>query len=161
MADPKCAGTTKKGAPCKSTGVLDNGFCMAHQPEEVKESRGFGGAQAGAGRPANPRAVDVLRERIEQDIDKVLDPLWEALEAESAVVVGSGRDSQEVEMVPDYRTRITAARELMDRAYGKPKQQTEISGPDGGPVATELITDPQLRNDARDLLERAAGLRSS
>lgn len=31
-----------------------------------------------------------------------------------------------------------AVKELGDRLDGKPKQQTEISGPEGGPVATSL-----------------------
>jgi hypothetical protein len=34
---------------------------------------------------------------------------------------------------------ITAAKEIRDTLDGKPKQQTEISGPDGGPVEVSRI----------------------
>ena len=44
-----------------------------------------------------------------------------------------------------------AVKELGDRLDGKPKQQTEISGPDGGPVQTvskvvREIADPKTPN---------------
>lgn len=35
-------------------------------------------------------------------------------------------------------TRIAAASALLDRAHGKPKQMTEISGPDGAEIQTKL-----------------------
>lgn len=136
----KCTSTTKKGAPCKAAPITGTDKCLAHADEKVRETIGFGGSQPGAGRPKNPRAVDVLRERIERDIDKVLDPLWDALDATNGVVVGNGA-SAEVEILPDYRTRIAAARELLDRGYGRPKQQTELTGADGGPV---VVTFDQL-----------------
>ena len=31
--------------------------------------------------------------------------------------------------------RVAAIKELLDRAYGKSKQQTEVTGPDNGPVS--------------------------
>lgn len=116
-----CKGTNKKGAPCASTSVRDNGYCFAHQPEEVRKSHGFGGPQEGAGRPRKPRAVDVLRERIEANIDRWLRPLEEGLDATRGVVVGDG-DSARVEFVDDIPTRIKAHREAFDRAFGRPTQ---------------------------------------
>lgn len=32
--------------------------------------------------------------------------------------------------------RVTAAVAILDRAYGKPPQSLEVSGPEGGPIAT-------------------------
>lgn len=131
MSKRTCTAKTKKGTACKAVPLTDCDFCLAHAPEDVRESTGFGGSQPGSGRPPTPRAVDVLRERIESDIDEVIDPLWAALGADSGVVVGNGKDAF-VEMLPDHKTRIAAARELLDRGYGKPKQATEITSPDGG-----------------------------
>lgn len=129
MSDEKraCSATTKAGTPCQSPPLAGTELCMAHSPAKVRESRGFVADNGKAGRPRSPRAVDVLRERIEQDIDAVIAPLWEALAAEKSVVVGNG-PSAHVESVPDLPTRIAAARELLDRGYGKPKQATELSG---------------------------------
>jgi hypothetical protein len=70
--------------------------------------------------------VDVLKERIEAGIDEVLKPLWDALTAERAVVVGNGPTAY-VESVKDHPTRIAAVRELLDRGYGRPKQVSEIT----------------------------------
>ena len=35
--------------------------------------------------------------------------------------------------------KIAAAKELLDRGYGKPTQALEHSGPDGGPVVVQRI----------------------
>ena len=35
--------------------------------------------------------------------------------------------------------RVAAARELLDRAHGKPMQAHELSGTDGGPIQTEQV----------------------
>jgi hypothetical protein len=145
-----CAGKTKKGKRCRSTSVRDNGYCFAHQPEEVRKSHGFGGPQPGAGRPRKPRVVDVLRQRIEQDIDHWLGPLERGVVAERGVVVGDGPTAH-VEYVDDIPTQIKAHREAFDRAFGRPTQ----------PVAdvTESIDD-EIRDmlaemDAKDPQRRA------
>lgn len=36
---------------------------------------------------------------------------------------------------------IVAAKEIGDRLEGKPKQQTEVSGPDGGAIPTRLVVE--------------------
>lgn len=42
-------------------------------------------------------------------------------------------------------TRVLAANALLDRGFGKPKQMTEVSGPEEGPIPIETtsITDEQ------------------
>lgn len=137
-----CAGTTKAGKPCRAPALKDTGYCMVHGPEEVRESKGFGGPQEGAGRPRTPRVVDVLRERIERDIDKWLKVYEDALGASRPLGVGSGEDFHVVD-VEDHATRLRALADAFDRAFGKPKQATELSGPDGAPV--------QVEGDAPDL----------
>lgn len=39
------------------------------------------------------------------------------------------------------QSRITAAKEILDRAYGKSVSPIEISGRDGGPVETKDVSD--------------------
>jgi hypothetical protein len=134
VSERACNGTNKIREPCSANplkpgtvieGVSVSGdYCRQHDPN-LPESARMGGAQPGAGRPRKPRAVDVLRERIEQDIDRVLNPLWEALEATQGVVVGTGPTAT-LEVVPDYRTRIAAVRELLDRGYGRAKTTGEL-----------------------------------
>jgi hypothetical protein len=130
-----CHAKTIKGKPCGANplkpgtvieGVAVTGkWCRQHD-HDLPDSARIGGATLGAGRKPRPRAVDVLKERIEQDIDKVLKPLWDALTAERAVVVGNGPQAF-VENVTDHPTRITAVRELLDRGYGRSKQSSEVT----------------------------------
>jgi hypothetical protein len=56
------------------------------------------------------------------------------LTADRGVVVGQG-ETASVEFVPDHDARIKAARELLDRAYGKARLALELTGEDGAPVA--------------------------
>ena len=95
MSKRACHGTTKAGKPCKAAPLHDSDYCLAHTDEETRLSTGFGAP--GTGRPRNPRAVDVLKERIEAGIDEVLKPLWDALTAERAVVVGNGPGAAQAE----------------------------------------------------------------
>lgn len=149
---PHCTATTRAGNPCTASPLHGTSLCLAHSPANVRESAGFVADNGKAGRPKNPRAVDVLRERIEQDIDRVLKPLFDGLEAEQGIALSIKGGGMELATLADFDVRIKAARELLDRAYGKPKQTTEISGADGGPV--ELST-PQ---DALERSRRAAML---
>lgn len=127
----RCAGKNVAGDPCRAHAMRGRDRCIAHAEKEIQASVGFGGAQPGGGRPRNPRAVDVIRERIEADIDKYLRVPEEALNATR--VVGYNSDGEAIEM-PDHPTRLAAFKEILDRSYGRPKQQTEVTGADGGPL---------------------------
>jgi len=128
-----CTELNKQGKPCRVPPLTDMDVCIGHADQVTKARLGFGGPVNGAkgGQPRKPRAVDVLKERIEADIDEVLDPLWDALEATKAVVVSSGGNTSSaestIEQVPDYSVRISAARELLDRGYGKARQSNEVT----------------------------------
>jgi hypothetical protein len=39
----------------------------------------------------------------------------------------------------DENVQLKAAIYLTDRLYGKPKQQTEVTGKDGGPIDAEIV----------------------
>lgn len=157
MAKRRCKGETANG-DCRTYAIQGSDFCIAHSPKEVQEKAGFGGPQPGAGRPKNPRAVDVLRQKLEEDVDRVLEPLWEALAADTHTMVGSGEDAY-AEILPDHKTRIVAVREILDRAYGRPKQATEVTGADGGPVTVVDLGDEKTRDLVGELLRRRPATR--
>jgi hypothetical protein len=100
--------------------------------------------------------VDIIRERIEQDVDPVLAPLWAGLQAERAVVVGNGPTAH-VEFAPDYATRIAAARELLDRGYGRPMQATAVehSGRIDAKHVVEIPDTAERRDAVLTVLARA------
>ena len=140
-----CTERTKKGKACKAPPLPDLDTCVAHSPKKTQESLGFGGAQEGAGRPRQPRPVEVLRERIEADIDRWLQPLEDAIDADRVVLAWDG-NSMEVHYVPDHHVRLQAQREAFDRAFGKSKQLLEHTGEDGAPIQFEgELADPAVR----------------
>ena len=54
-----------------------------------------------------------------------------------------------VEALRDPNTALAAAKEILDRGFGRPAQAVEITGEDGGPVQVtriELVAQP-LDND--------------
>lgn len=118
-----CKATTKAGTACQAVVLIGSDYCVSHQDRETKEKLGFLGHGKG-GRKRRPREVDVIRERIEERSGEIFGALWEALRAERPVVVGNG-PSARVELVRDFPTSIMAARELLDRGYGRPKQSSE------------------------------------
>lgn len=150
----KCKAKTKAGKACRSFPQPDSDLCMAHSPKEYRESRGFRPDNGKGGRPKNPRVIDVLRERIEERMDEVIDVYLEAMKAQDVVVHGTGKD-REVEHIPDHTIRLRAVEALNDRAYGKPAQAVELAGKDGGPVAASIdVDDPEVRKLAAKLLRR-------
>lgn len=52
--------------------------------------------------------------------------------------------------------RVSAATAILDRAYGKPAQSHQLSGPRGGPIPTMDVAKLKgMTNEELDLLERA------
>ena len=47
---------------------------------------------------------------------------------------------------------IPAAREIADRAEGKARQAMEVSGPEGGPLDLQFMTDEELDTRIRELM---------
>ena len=155
MAKRKCKGKTKAGKACKAAPLKGKDVCLAHADEKDRVSTGFG---VTGGRPRKPRVVDVVRERIEEDMDEWYAVLIEARSAMRSVVVGNGPSAYVAE-VPDHPTRLRAFAEVMDRAYGKPKQIAELSGPGGGPIEhgpfdLSKLDDEELR-EFRRIVDRA------
>ena len=101
-----------------------------------------------AGASPKPRALkltEALNRRIDEQADAVANALFEALLATRGITirVGDGRD--ELALTPDYATRIVAAREILDRGLGRPRQAVELTGEDGGPIELEDVVGLDLR----------------
>ena len=150
----QCKATTKAGKRCKAKPQSDREVCLAHD-EERRASTGFGGSENGrlGGRPRSPKAIDVLRERIERDIDKWLDPLEQGLTAERALVVGDGPHAR-LELTPDIPTRMKAMQLAFDRAFGKPAQAIKHS-------QDESEVDAEIRRLLAELDGRANGVHAA
>lgn len=163
-----CKGKTRSGKRCGAWPLKGTERCAAHPLSPG--SAGFGSSEQAAeagklgGRPRLPRPHEVLRERIEANIDRWLKPYEDALEANRAVVVAGGSDEKgeqlpsRVELVPDHRARMRAAREPLDRVYGKPRQQVELGGSET-PIRAEIVAvdDSAVADAAHDFLRRIAG----
>jgi hypothetical protein len=103
-----------------------------------------GGRRPGAGRPAGARSrataahkatlSDLAREHTTTALQVLVDVAKKG-ESESA--------------------RVAAANAILDRAYGKPRQSHEHSGPNGGPIASVDLT--KLSGDELAQLESIFG----
>ena len=56
----------------------------------------------------------------------------------------------------DPRLRVTAAKEILDRGYGRPAQGVELTGPDGGPIITSDMTSKEAVRLAAYFMQRDA-----
>lgn len=155
-----CSGTNKKGEPCKAPVIVGTDRCIAHSSRELQETAGFGGAQPGAGRPRRPREIELIEQVAEEYRDELRRVLVEGLTAEAPVVVGGNSKDAHVEMVPDHRQQLATFREIVDRLHGRPKQMTELSGPDGAPITVASTFDlsrlsVEEKRSLLELLEKA------
>jgi hypothetical protein len=172
----KCKGKTKAGTRCKAhplrpgtkiDGIEVSGkWCRQHD-QDLPDSARIGGAQPGAGRPAVPRATEVARKLVEENIAAVQRPYWRTLgydvkigadgpylveiEDGGAKVYGESKEGYiNMSNHDDLGAMMNAAEKLQDRAFGRPKQSAEITGAGGGPV--ELVEVPVRRREVEDLL---------
>lgn len=147
-----CKGKTRKGAKCKAPALKGKKHCSAHAPD-LPDSARFGSPvqarEAGqlGGRPPLPKPTDVARQLVEENVHRVLRPHFKALGLDiqedgtvvsldhGAILTGESKEGVVVASeIEDLGAQIAAAERLLDRIYGKPKQQTEVSGVDGGPI---------------------------
>lgn len=147
----QCKGTTKAGKPCGANPLKDGDFCLAHSDAETRESVGFVPDNGKGGRKPLPTPTQVARKLIEDNIAVILRPHFQVLgydvetgpegialvplEDGGAKLYGESRDGV-VRASPynDLGAHMAAADKLLDRIYGRPKQATEITGADGGPL---------------------------
>lgn len=169
MSRRTCTAKTLKGTPCKAAPLKDKDCCLAHADHETRGSTGFGGPQPNSGRPRLPRPSEVAQQLIERNVLALQKPYWRTLGYDvvigadgpelveipegGAKVYGESKDGDIcVSELEDLEAMQKAAERLQDRVYGKPKQSTEISAPDGGAL---LLVAPV---DATEKSRRAAKL---
>lgn len=170
MSARRCTGKTKKGTPCKAAPLKGRKTCLAHSDEQTRASTNF---QQGPrpGRPRNPRPSEIARRLIEQNELALQRPYWRTLgydvvigddgpelvqlEDGGAKLYGTSKNGNVVvSRHEDLGAMMTAAEKLQDRVYGKPKQTTEVTGPEGGPIRVDLS---KLDQEELDALERISG----
>lgn len=71
-----------------------------------------------------------------------------------AAIAEAGRLSKSAE---SETARLAAINIILDRAYGKPKQAMEHSGPDGGPIQTADVTDDMRAKALAAFIARTKG----
>jgi hypothetical protein len=119
-SEPKrCFATKRSGEPCNAIGVLDSGYCFHHDPDRRAEAHAA--RVKGGEATRKPKATETLREMVEADIEAWLKPYVVARESGDPALAMKASDT------------------VLDRVYGRAKQSSEISGPDGGPLTIEEL----------------------
>lgn len=173
--------TGKTGKPCGAWPLKGQKTCLAHADADTRASVGFV-ADAGklGGRPRVPTATELMRKVVEENVAKILAPHFRALGYELKIdgdkidlveipgggvkLHGESKDGiVKVSEFEDLAAMIAAAERLFDRALGRPKQATEISGPGGRPIEHDHVavpTDRQFHKDVAKLLAEAEAVKA-
>lgn len=155
MAEKRaCSGTTKAGKPCKAPPLRGTDCCLAHSPAETRESVGFIPDNGFGGRKPIGKPDTMARALVSENILIVQRPYWLALGFDvdidengrpyvfkrkegGAKLSATFEGVVNLSNIDDLGAMIAAAEKLQDRAFGKPKQVSEVSGPNGEPVRME------------------------
>lgn len=163
---PKCNAITNAGNPCPNTAAIVTikekryklKTCVMHSSDPIKKALGIHKSQHhGQGRKKKKTALDIVRERIEGEADRYLQPLEDALIALKAVVVGNGA-SAHIEYTDDLALRVDTAFKILDRVYGRPKQITEVSGTDGDAIEIRVPNDEARKQSVAAILAQTGAL---
>ena len=169
MASKGCTATTRNGTNCTAPPLKGTDRCLAHSPAKVRESVGFVPDNGKAGRKRLPRPAEVAQRLVEENVLALQRPYWRTLgydvrigengpmlvelEDGGAKLYGTSKDGDVcVSDAEDLGAMIAAAERLQDRIYGRPKQQTELTGADGGPVMIEEPPDAEAKSARAALL---------
>jgi hypothetical protein len=156
-ATPLRAGTVIEGV------TVQGKHCRAHDPDLPDSARFGSHAQAReaaklGGRPPNPKPSEVMRRLVEEHVETVIAPHFRTLgyklerneageltivedPAGGAKIYGESKEGDiNVTDHDDLGAHIAAAEKLLDRVYGRPKQSTELTGAEGGPVEIVPVT---------------------
>jgi hypothetical protein len=92
-----------------------------HRPRPRHAGGEARGSVKGGENRRRPPASEIFRERVEAELGDWLRPY------------NAARDSG------DHALALKAADSILDRAYGRARQATELSGPDGGAITIEQL----------------------
>lgn len=161
----RCEAMTKRGTRCRAAPLKEGSYCSAHDPDRPDAER-FGSpeqakaAALGGGRPRLPAALEILRDRIEDDIDRWLQPIEEALVAEKPLLMWDADASKHViEYVPDLPTRLRAVEIVLNRVYGRPRELIELAEPEERPNFEAENMDPAVQDATRALARAISRVR--
>jgi hypothetical protein len=119
------------------------------RPDEDRFGSPIFSARAGvSAKPRKPRPSDEMRRLAEEHARAILAPLFRTLGLElhedgrvtrcqGAVVIAKHEGKVFPSEVADLGAQMAAARELLDRVYGRPRQALELAGEDG-PIAVDV-----------------------
>jgi hypothetical protein len=124
----------------RRTAVVLGDVAVRHPAAGVRHVEQDGdGLVKGGENKRKPRAHEVFRERVEVELEDWLRPYYAA------------RDSG------DQALALKAADSILDRAYGRARQATELSGPDGGAITIEQLAVKMLADEANTGALEAGG----
>lgn len=126
-----CTGTTKAGNPCRSTLVLDDGYCAVHSPSKPFDLVALGRAGGIASGEVRRALANTARERLRRLADED-EEFWTRLKA----AYKDGLEAVDDDGKPDYRTRVMTAGAFLTEAYGRPA--VTIAGDEERPLSFVL-----------------------
>ena len=149
----------RKGETCGKETWRGTNACWGHQPKEVKEEVGFGGAQEGSGRPRIPRPSELIIQKLEQRAEELADKILQiAIEGSKTVVVPGGRDDPGfTEEVEDQQLQLRATQYAIDHLIGKAVQRNELVG-GGEPVQIDLTPSDEKARKIAQAIKESGGL---
>jgi hypothetical protein len=177
----RCTGTTTGGEPCKAAPLKGTERCAAHplSPGSTRFGSPAQAREAGVqgGRPRVPRSTELQRRLVEEHAWAVVRPFFRTLGLDvdehgavcelerGAVHVGRDKDGGvHTSDVEDLGAQVAAAEALLNRVYGKPRQQLEHTGPHGRPIELDAadsgldlrkLNDDEL-DELQQLVDRAS-----
>src|SRR2546425_405379 len=143
MAERRCKSKTRAGKRCRAAPLTGGETCSAHdrmRPDEDRFGSPIFSARAGASaKPHRPRPREEMQRLAEEHARMILAPLFRTLGLElradgsvrscqGAVIVAKHEGVVYPSEVPDLAAQMAAARELLDRVYGRPRQALELAG---------------------------------
>lgn len=84
------------------------------------------------------KSTAAIKAYAQQHDQEVIDFLIAVVRGQSRNVATDGQVVVQPDLEMDYRARVGAAKELLDRAHGRPAQ--EITGPDGQALVPASVT---------------------
>jgi hypothetical protein len=168
MAKRRCKSKTKAGRRCRAAPLKGGETCSAHdrmRPDEDRFGSPIFSARAGASaKPHKPHPRDEMRRLAEEHARVIVAPYFRTLglavdvddgrvtPCPRAVILAKHEGRVFASEVEDLAAQMAAARELLDRVYGRPRQSLEVAGAEDGPIALDVsgfdlsgLSDAELR----------------
>jgi hypothetical protein len=162
MARRRCKSKTKAGKRCRAAPLKGGETCSAHdrmRPDEDRFGSPIFSARAGASaKPRKPRPNDEVLRLATEHARAIVAPLFRTLGLDlhddgsvtrcpRAMIVAKHEGEVFASEVEDLGAQMAAAREILDRVHGKPRQALELAGAEDGPIAVDVGLDLNRLSD--------------